>query len=168
MGRFVTKTRLQTTLGRIRRQRKKVVFTNGCFDLLHAGHVAYLQKARRLGDVLVVGLNSDSSVKRLKGKGRPILSQADRAKIIASLVCVDYVVIFGQDTPLNLIKNVKPDILVKGGDYKADNIVGADIVRSYGGKVKTIPLVRNKSTKSIISSILRRYGKNNRIRLTAV
>ncbi len=165
---MVTQTKLKKILGVLRQERKKIVFTNGCFDLLHAGHVAYLQKARRLGDVLVVGLNSDSSVKRLKGKGRPILSQTDRAKIITALACVDYVVIFGQDTPLNLIKNVKPDILVKGADYQTDNIVGAEFVLSYGGKVSTIPLMKNKSTRSIISLILRRYGKNNRIRLTAV
>src|SRR4030067_717602 len=159
MGRVLTQAKLKKVLAELRQKRKKIVFTNGCFDLLHVGHVKYLAKAKRTGDVLVVGLNSDSSVRRLKGKGRPILSQKDRGEILAALESVDYVTIFKEDTPDKLIRLVRPDILVKGADYKADNIVGAEFVHSYGGKVKTIPLVRNKSTKSIISSILRRYAK---------
>ncbi len=159
MGRVVTQARLKQILAEFRQKRKKIVFTNGCFDLLHVGHVKYLAKAKRMGDVLVVGLNSDPSVKRLKGKGRPILAQKDRGEILAALESVDYVTVFKEDTPFRLIKQVKPDILVKGADYGADNIIGAEFVRSYGGKVKTIPLVANKSTKSIIASILRRYAK---------
>ncbi|OGC91530.1 MAG: glycerol-3-phosphate cytidylyltransferase [candidate division Zixibacteria bacterium RBG_16_48_11] len=159
MGRVLTQAKLKKVLAELRQKRKKIVFTNGCFDLLHVGHVKYLARAKRTGDVLVVGLNSDSSVRRLKGRGRPILTQRDRGEILAALGSVDFVTIFKEDTPDKLIRLVRPDILVKGGDYKADNIVGAEFVHSYGGKVKTIPLVRNKSTKSIISSILRRYAK---------
>ena len=159
MGRVVTQTRLEKVLAELRQKRNKIVFTNGCFDLLHAGHVRYMAKAKRMGDVLVVGLNSDSSVRRLKGKGRPILAQKDRGEILAALESVDYVTTFNEDTPFRLIKQVKPDILVKGADYRADNIVGAEFVRSYGGDVKTIPLVKNKSTNLLIASILRRYAK---------
>jgi D-beta-D-heptose 7-phosphate kinase/D-beta-D-heptose 1-phosphate adenosyltransferase len=158
-GRIVTKTQLLGILKKSRQQDKKIVFTNGCFDLIHIGHLKFLAKAKKMGDVLVVGLNSDSSVRRLKGEGRPILSQKERSEILTGLESVDFVTIFSENTPMNLIKHVKPDILVKGGDYKVDNIVGAEFVQSYGGKVRTIPLVKNKSTKSIISSILRRYGK---------
>jgi len=159
MGRVVTQTRLKKILAELRQKRKKVVFTNGCFDLLHVGHVKYLAKAKRMGDVLVVGLNSDSSVRRLKGKERPILAQKDRGEILAALESVDYVTIFKEDTPIKLIGLVRPDILVKGADYGADNIVGGDFVRSYGCKVSTIPLVKGKSTKNIIASVIRRYGK---------
>jgi len=159
MGRVVTQTRLEKVLAELRQKRNKIVFTNGCFDLLHVGHVKYLAKAKRMGDILVVGLNSDSSVKRLKGKGRPILTQRDRGEILAALGSVDFVTIFKEDTPNKLIRLVRPDILVKGADYKADNIVGAEFVRSYGGEVKTIPLVKNKSTNLLIASILRRYSK---------
>lgn|SRR5574341_499173 len=159
MGRVVTQVRLKKILAEIRPRRKKVVFTNGCFDLLHVGHVKYLAKAKRMGDVLAVGLNSDSSVRRLKGKGRPILTQRDRGEILAALGSVDFVTIFKEDTPDKLIRLVRPDILVKGADYRTDNIVGAEFVRSYGGEVKTIPLVKNKSTNLLIASILRRYAK---------
>ena len=159
MGRVVTRAKLKKILAELRQKRKKIVFTNGCFDLLHAGHVRYLVKAEKLGDILVVGLNSDSSVKRLKGKGRPILAQKDRGEILAALGSVDFVTIFKEDTPHKLIRLVRPAILVKGGDYKADNIVGAEFVRSYGGEVETIPLLKNKSTNLLIASILRRYAK---------
>jgi len=159
MGRVVTQAKLKKILAELRQERKRIVFTNGCFDLLHVGHVKYLAKAKRMGDVLVVGLNSDSSVRRLKGKGRPILAQKDRGEILAALESVDYVTIFKEDTPHKLIRLVRPDILVKGADYRADNIVGVEFVRSYGGEVKTIPLVKNKSTNLLIASILRRYAK---------
>ncbi len=135
------------------REGKKIVFTNGCFDILHAGHVTYLQKAKELGDILVVGINSDSSVKRLKGDSRPINGVEDRMKILAALACVDYVVVFEEDTPLDLIKQIKPDILVKGGDYEIDKIVGADYVASYGGITTTIPLVEGRSTTAVIEKI---------------
>ena len=129
---------------------KSVVFTNGCFDILHVGHVTYLQKAKDLGDILVVGLNSDDSVRRLKGESRPINNESDRREVLLALRSVDFVAVFEEDTPLDLIKAIKPDILVKGGDYTVDTIVGADFVIENGGKVEVIPLVEGKSTTSII------------------
>ena len=136
---------------------KKIVFTNGCFDLLHAGHCHYLQKAKELGDILIVGLNSDSSVKRIKGPPRPIIPEDQRAFILSSLKAVDYVVIFEEDTPIRLIKAIKPDILVKGGDWKPENIPGRDLVESYGGKVITIPFEHQISTSKIIERIKELY-----------
>ena len=130
-----------------------VVFTNGCFDILHSGHVKYLREAAKLGEVLVVGLNSDASVKRLKGETRPINSQDDRAEVLCALGFVDYVVIFEEDTPLELIKIIQPDVLVKGGDYIKSNVVGADFVESRGGEVFLIPFVDGKSTTNIIKKI---------------
>ena len=137
---------------------KKVVFTNGCFDLLHAGHVKYLQKARSFGDLLVLGLNSDASVRRLKGEKRPLIAEAERAHILAALDCVDYLVVFAEDTPLRLIDTLKPAVLVKGGDYTPDGVVGRDIVESYGGRVELVEFVNGKSTTNIIEKILQTYG----------
>jgi rfaE bifunctional protein nucleotidyltransferase chain/domain len=135
------------------RKGRKIVFTNGCFDILHKGHAAYLEKARKLGDILVVGLNSDSSVKKIKTGGRPIVKEDDRAYVLSRLKSVDYVCLFKETTPLELIRAVQPDVLVKGGDYRAGNIVGADIVRSRGGKVVTIPFVKGYSTSRLIQKI---------------
>lgn len=129
------------------------MFTNGCFDILHAGHVTYLEKAKRLGDILIVGLNSDSSVRRIKGPARPVTPEGDRARVIAALEAVDYVTLFSEDTPLTLIRELCPDILVKGADWKKDQIVGAKEVRSWGGKVKQIPLVPGRSTSAIIKKM---------------
>jgi rfaE bifunctional protein nucleotidyltransferase chain/domain len=144
---------LAGTLTSLRRKGKKIVFTNGCFDILHVGHVDYLSKARRLGDILVIGLNSDSSVKKIKGKDRPINKEADRAKVLSALYFVDYITSFSENTPEGLIKKLKPDILVKGGDWKIEDIVGGAFVRSYGGKVKSIPFVKGYSTTSLIERI---------------
>jgi rfaE bifunctional protein nucleotidyltransferase chain/domain len=136
--------------------KKRIVFTNGCFDILHPGHVYYLNQARSLGDVLVVGLNSDDSVKRLnKGAERPIHPQDKRADVLAALLCVDYISIFDEDTPLELIQKIKPDVLVKGGDYTIDKIVGADFVQSYGGSVAIIPLLEGYSTTDIVNKLKR-------------
>ncbi len=132
---------------------KKIVFTNGCFDIIHSGHVKYLEEAKKLGDILVLGLNSDDSVSRLKGPSRPVNKQNDRAIVISALKSIDFVSIFDQDTPYELIKIVQPDVLVKGGDYNPDDIVGADIVRARGGKVVTIDFVEGKSTSSIIEKM---------------
>jgi len=132
------------------REGKKIVFTNGCFDLLHRGHIYYLAKARALGDVLVIGLNSDSSVSRLKGEGRPVNVQNARAEVLGALGMVDHIIIFEEDTPLNLIKLVRPDLLIKGGDYKAEEIVGYEEVISWGGEVLTIPTMEGYSSTSII------------------
>ncbi|MEY4632425.1 MAG: hypothetical protein RIQ81_2545, partial [Pseudomonadota bacterium] len=137
---------------------KSVVFTNGCFDLLHAGHVSLLQAARGLGDVLFLGLNSDSSIKRLKGPERPIQNENDRATIMAGLGCVNYIVLFEEDTPLELIATINPDIIVKGGDYRPDQVVGADVVSKNGGKVIIVPLLEGRSTTRIIESSTR--GRN--------
>lgn len=142
---------------KLKDENKKVVFTNGCFDLIHAGHIDYLTKAKKMGDVLIVGLNSDSSVKRIKGNKRPILKEAERTFILSSLKPVDYIVIFNEDTPEKLIKELVPDILVKGADWKLDDIVGRDIVLDNGGEVKTINFVNNQSTSKIIKTIIDRY-----------
>ena len=127
----------------------KIVFTNGCFDILHRGHVEYLQKAKELGDLLILGLNSDSSVKRLKGEGRPINKEEDRAIVLSALECIDYIMIFEEDTPLELIKIVKPDILVKGGDYKIENVIG----REYAKETVLIDFVDGYSTTKTIKNI---------------
>ena len=136
----------------------KVVFTNGCFDILHAGHVDYLEKARHLGGKLVVGINTDYSVKRLKGAQRPIVDQQARARVIAALSLVDLVILFDEETPICLIESIEPDILVKGNDYSIATIVGADFVISRGGQVLTVPLVEGWSTSRIIEKIKSTYG----------
>lgn len=138
-----------------RNQGLRIVFTNGCFDLLHRGHVEYLAKASDKGDVLVVGLNTDASVRRIKGDSRPVNDENARAIVLASLACVDAVVLFGEDTPYELIKVVRPDVLVKGADYKPKEIVGYDIVTSYGGKVETVELVEGYSTTGTIAALKR-------------
>ncbi len=138
-------------------QNKRVVFTNGCFDIIHAGHIDYLSKAKASGDVMIVGLNSDDSVQRIKGKKRPILKESERAFILTNIKHVDYVVIFNQDTPEQLIEKLIPDILVKGADWDIEDIVGKDIVLSNGGEVKTITFVNEQSTSKIINIILERY-----------
>jgi rfaE bifunctional protein nucleotidyltransferase chain/domain len=132
---------------------KKVVFTNGCFDLVHQGHVDYLSKARDMGDILIIGLNSDASVKRLKGPSRPLIGHASRALLLAAFEFVDYVVFFDEDTPQQLIAAIQPDVLVKGGDYKIDNIVGHEIVQAKGGQVVTIDFLPGFSTTDIVSKI---------------
>lgn len=137
----------------LKRQGRKIVFTNGCFDVLHFGHVHYLLQAKELGDVLVVGLNSDDSVRRLKGPTRPVNGEKERAFVLAALACVDYVVVFDEDTPKELIETVRPDVLVKGGDYTLDNIVGADFVMQNGGIVTTIPFVEGFSSTWIIEKL---------------
>jgi D-beta-D-heptose 7-phosphate kinase/D-beta-D-heptose 1-phosphate adenosyltransferase len=134
------------------------VFTNGCFDLIPFGHVKYLQKARSLGDLLVLGLNSDASVRRLKGEKRPLIDQDERAHLLAALDCVDYVIIFDEDTPLNLIELVRPHVLVKGGDYTREGVVGHEQVESWGGRVELVEFVDGRSTSGIIEKIVERYS----------
>ena|SRR3989338_5724695 len=142
-----------TAIKKLKKMNKKIVFTNGCFDILHAGHVNYLSKAKSLGDILVIGLNSDSSVKKIKGKSRPVVSQTNRAILLAGLEAVDLVVIFNELTPLSIIKALKPDVLVKGGDWKKKDIVGSDFVESYGGAVKSLGYIKGLSTRGLISKI---------------
>lgn len=144
---------LAKTLKRLRLKHKRVVFTNGCFDILHVGHIDYLARAKRLGDILVVGLNSDRSVRALKGPSRPINRERDRALVLAGLECVDLVTIFDEDTPEKLIRSIAPDVLAKGGDWKIGDIVGADFVRSRGGKVVSLPFVAGFSTSALIKKM---------------
>lgn len=134
-------------------QDQRIVFTNGCFDILHVGHVTYLATAKSLGDLLIVAVNSDNSIKRLKGESRPINTVEDRMLMLSALESVDYVFAFGEDTPINAIKEINPDILVKGGDYTIETIVGSDYVLDQGGRVETIPLVAGKSTTHIIDKL---------------
>ncbi len=138
---------------------KRIVFTNGCFDLLHIGHIRYLEKAKTLGDILVVGVNSDSSVKKLKGDQRPILSEEVRTEILSGLGCVDYITIFEELDPLNLITSLQPNVLVKGGDWTKEQIVGRDVVEGSGGEVVILPFIQGASTTHLIETILKRYEK---------
>jgi rfaE bifunctional protein nucleotidyltransferase chain/domain len=133
-------------------QNQKIVFTNGCFDILHRGHIEYLSQTRDKGAILIIGLNTDASVKRLKGEGRPVQDEMTRALVLASLRIVDAVVLFDEDTPYELIKSIEPDVLAKGGDYTPETIVGADVVKASGGEVVVIPLVEGYSTTGILSS----------------
>jgi len=156
----VTLKKLKKILERLRKQNKKIVFTNGCFDIIHSGHIRVLKKAKERGDVLIVGLNSDKSVRKIKGSKRPIMNEKDRALILDSIKYVDYVVLFDEETPYNLIKEIEPDVLVKGSDYKLNEVVGADIVIKKGGEVFLVPLLKGKSTTNVIEKILKKYGKN--------
>ena len=149
---------LQRKIKRFKQNGKRIVFTNGCFDILHYGHVKYLQDARSKGDYLVVAVNSDSSIKKIKAKNRPVTGQADRLKIVAALSSVDFVVLFNADNPLRLIKALKPDILIKGADWSKQKIIGADFVTSYGGKVATINLVKGRSTSALIEKIVHDFS----------
>jgi D-beta-D-heptose 7-phosphate kinase/D-beta-D-heptose 1-phosphate adenosyltransferase len=151
MGQVTSYNDIASALKSLKSTGKKIVFTNGCFDLLHVGHVRYLQEARAQGDVLVVGVNSDASTRRLKGPTRPVQNENDRAEILAALGCIDFSVIFTEDTPQNLIEQVRPDVLVKGGDWAVDQIVGAPFVQSYGGEVRSLHFVDGKSTTKIIA-----------------
>ncbi len=149
---------LAPLLSILRATGKKVVFTNGCFDLIHPGHVRYLEAARALGDLLVVAVNSDSSVRGLKGDKRPINNEQDRAEVLAGLQAVDYVVIFSEPDPYRVIKEVQPDVLVKGGDWPVEKIIGGDIVTARGGKVVNVPFVEGSSTTGVIEKIVKSYG----------
>ena len=151
---------LKSICKKLKAQGKKIVFTNGCFDLIHAGHVDYLSRSRAMGDILIVGLNSDDSVRRLKGEIRPILNEEERAFILNNLKPVDYVILFSEDTPQKLIEELLPDILVKGSDWAIDEIVGADEVIANGGEVKTVEFVNNQSTSKIIQKIVSGYSNN--------
>ena len=157
LDKIVTLEDLVIRLVKIRKLGQKIVFTNGCFDILHVGHVRYLAEARTQGDLLIVGLNSDASVNLIKGDKRPIVSQGNRAEILASLACVDYVVFFEETDPLRLIQTLKPDVLVKGEDWAPDAIVGAEDVKSRGGKVVRISFVEDTSSSDIIQTILQRH-----------
>jgi rfaE bifunctional protein nucleotidyltransferase chain/domain len=143
----------------LKQKNKKVVFTNGCFDVLHAGHVDYLAKAKECGDILIVGLNSDSSVKEIKGEKRPIVTELERAFILNNLKSVDFVVLFNEPTPKELISEIIPDVLIKGADWSIENIVGRDIVEENGGSVQTIEFITQQSTTNIIEKVLAIYNE---------
>ncbi len=150
--------KLASVLKNFQSEGRKVVFTNGCFDILHPGHSTYLAAARALGDILVVGLNSDASVRRLKGDKRPIMKETARAQLLVALAAVDFVTLFDEDDPYQLIKLLAPDILVKGGDWDTSTIVGRDLVEARGGLVKSLPFIDEYSTTSIVEEILKRYS----------
>ncbi len=157
MGRVLGLEEMRTERELLRAAGRSLVFTNGVFDILHRGHCEYLADARKLGDALVVGLNSDASVRRLKGEKKPIVPETDRAAVLGALACVDYIVLFEEDTPIELISALLPDVLVKGGDYALDEIVGRREVESAGGKVLTIPLTEGRSSTNIIATIIERF-----------
>jgi D-beta-D-heptose 7-phosphate kinase/D-beta-D-heptose 1-phosphate adenosyltransferase len=166
MGRVVTLPQLLRIRARLRREGKSVVFTNGTFDILHRGHVEYLSAARRMGAVLVVGLNTDASIRRIKGDPRPINRGRDRAAVLAGLAAVDYVCFFGGDTPLRLITAVVPDVLVKGADWSVAAIVGREMVERHGGRVRTVRLTPGRSTTGVIERILEAYRRKEKARHT--
>jgi D-beta-D-heptose 7-phosphate kinase/D-beta-D-heptose 1-phosphate adenosyltransferase len=153
LGRVVSREELVEAVGAARSKGEQIVFTNGCFDILHRGHTEYLKRARAMGDVLVVGVNTDRSVRTLKGNERPIVPEDDRAHVLAALESVDYVCLFDEDTPIELIRVVLPDVLIKGAGYTRDTIVGADLVESRGGRVVVVPEIPGRSTRSIIARI---------------
>jgi rfaE bifunctional protein nucleotidyltransferase chain/domain len=159
MGKVLTKSEITGEVSRLKKAGKCIVFTNGCFDILHAGHVGYLAAARAEGDVLVVGLNSDKSVKMIKDEKRPIVTQTQRAEVLSALSSVDFVTLFDEPEPLKLIQDVRPDVLVKGGDWAEKDIIGAGFVRANGGKVVRISVVPDISTSIIIKRILELYGQ---------
>ncbi|HTL47023.1 MAG TPA: D-glycero-beta-D-manno-heptose 1-phosphate adenylyltransferase [Verrucomicrobiae bacterium] len=156
---ILTETSLARTVAKYRAKRKKIVFTNGTFDILHAGHVRYLAKARTLGDVLIIGVNNDASVRAYKGPTRPVNPQEDRLEVLSALACVDNVILFGEPTPINLILKIRPDVLVKGADWKTGDIVGGPEVKSWGGKVKRITFLKGRSTTNVITKILEKSGQ---------
>jgi len=158
MGKVMFFTSLAETVDLLKASGKTIVFTNGCFDILHAGHVTYLAEARRLGDVLIVGVNSDASVRTLKGPRRPIVPQEERATVLAALEAVDYVVVFDEPTPYTLIEAIRPHVLVKGGDWSTESVVGRDIVEANGGRVVIIPFVPGLSTTNIIDKITESFN----------
>jgi len=152
-SKILSSKNLKNTINALRQFGKKIVFTNGCFDILHPGHLKLLKEAKSFGDILIVGLNSDGSLKLLKGENRPIVKQKDRLVIIASLKIVDFVIIFEEETPFNLIKSISPDVLVKGGDYNIDEIVGGDYINQIGGEVKIVKLKEGYSTSKLINNL---------------
>jgi D-beta-D-heptose 7-phosphate kinase/D-beta-D-heptose 1-phosphate adenosyltransferase len=158
-GKVKRREELRAILEGMKKEGKRIVFTNGCFDLLHVGHVRYLEEAKALGDILVVGMNSDRSVRDLKGPERPVLPEEERAEILSGLGCVDYVTIFEEADPFQVISSLKPNILVKGGDWTRETTVGREVVEESGGEVVILPFVQGSSTSNLIQTILKRYEK---------
>ncbi len=158
MNKILDRNTLKNELDPLRKQGKKIAFTNGCFDILHVGHVRYLREAKKTADILVLALNSDTSVKKIKGEKRPLVTQEDRAEIMAALEFIDFVTIFDETTPLELINLLKPDVLIKGGDWAEDKVVGRDEIKKWGGKLTLIPKINGKSTTSIVDKIRQVYS----------
>lgn len=158
MGKILDWEALKNEVERRRGRGERIAFTNGCFDILHVGHVRYLNEARRTGDLLILALNSDHSVRAIKGEKRPLIPEMERAEVVAALAAVDYVTLFDEATPLRLIEHLRPDCLVKGGDWKEEAVVGRDAVRSWGGRVVLIPVVEGASTTNIVEKIRQVYG----------
>jgi len=150
---------MKSTIARLKARGKKVVFTNGCFDILHVGHIRYLKKAKKQGDILVIGLNTDRSVKQIKGEERPIVPEKERAEVLSALEFVDYVVLFDEPDPFLLIESLKPNVLVKGADWPKNKIIGREIMEKTGGRVVRVPLVRGASSTGVIEKIIKVYGK---------
>jgi len=161
MNKIYSREKLKKKIDRLRKEGKKIVFTNGCFDIIHVGHTRYLEEAKKQGDVLILGLNSDESVRLLKGRKRPVVPENERADVVAALESVDFVTIFPELTPLELIEYLKPDVLVKGGDWKEEQVVGRKSVEKWGGRVTIIPEVKGSSTTNIIEKILVAYSNNS-------
>lgn len=158
MNKMMDLETLKKNIDILRENGKIIAFTNGCFDILHVGHVRYLKEAKSTADVLVLGLNSDASVREIKGEKRPLVGEDERAEVLAALECVDFITIFSEPTPLALINLIKPDILIKGGDWPEEKIVGRDEVRKWGGRVVVIAEVKGKSTTNIVDKIIEVYG----------
>lgn len=154
---------LRSIIAEHKRNGRKIIFTNGCFDLIHIGHVRYLQEARQHGDILIVAINSDDSVRKIKSPERPILGESERSRILAAFQMVDYVTVFDEVDPWHIISELRPDVLVKGGDYQIEEIVGHDLVQDAGGQVLSVPLVPGISTSGVIQTILRRYGDSSSV-----
>ena len=159
MNKICTRESLKDKIDQLRKEGKKIVFTNGCFDVLHVGHTRYLREAKRSGDILILALNSDESVRTLKGDKRPLIPEAERADVVASLESVDFVTIFHELTPMTLIEFIKPDVLIKGGDWEKEQVVGRKSVKRWGGRVVIIPEIKGSSTTNIIEKILNVYGR---------
>jgi len=160
-GKIKTREELQRLIHTLKKNGKRIVFTNGCFDILHVGHVRYLEQAKSLGDVLVVGINSDRSVRGLKGPRRPILPVEERGEILSGLGCTDYVTVFDEPTPFELVSLLQPDVLVKGGDWTPEQVVGREVVEGSGGRVVILPFVEGSSTTNIIDVILEKYEERS-------
>lgn len=161
MNKILDRESLRAKLDGLRAQGKKIAFTNGCFDILHVGHVRYLREAKKTADILVLALNSDSSVRSIKGEKRPLVTESERAEVLAALEFIDFVTIFPELTPLELINFLRPDVLIKGGDWPENKVVGREEVRQWGGRVAIIPEVEGKSTTNVVEKIIRTYGSEN-------
>ncbi|HOD29942.1 MAG TPA: D-glycero-beta-D-manno-heptose 1-phosphate adenylyltransferase [Syntrophales bacterium] len=159
MEKILSREALGEAVDRLRREGRKIAFTNGCFDILHVGHVQYLEAARREADVLIVAVNSDASVRAIKGEKRPLVPEGERAAVVAGLAAVDFVTLFSERTPLDLIQALRPDVILKGGDWKEEDVVGRDAVLAWGGRVVIIPETAGASTTNLVAKILETYGR---------